>query len=253
MNRYFIELSFRGTRYHGWQNQPNAASVQAEVEAALAILAREKIKTTGAGRTDTGVHARYFVAHFDGTAALFSERDTFVYNMNALLPADIAILDIYPVTPGAHARYSALSRTYEYTISLRKDPFDEGLSWYHAASYDLSAMNEVAGLLSTFTDFTSFSKLHTQVKTNICYVEEAAWKMTGHKVIFTVRANRFLRNMVRALVGTMVDVGRGKISREDFIAIFEGRNRNLAGFSAPAEGLSLVAIQYPATIRTPVP
>ena len=253
MSRYFIELSFKGTRYHGWQMQPNAASVQTEVEAALAVLARERVKTTGAGRTDTGVHARYFVAHFDGDLPFFDLRDTFVYKMNALLPSDIAILDIYPVLPTAHARYSALSRTYAYTISLIKDPFDAGLAWHYAARFDLSVMNRIAALLKDYTDFTSFSKLHTQVSTNTCHIEEAFWRIDDHRLVFTIRANRFLRNMVRALVGTMVDAGLGKISREDFIRIVEGRNRSLAGFSAPAEGLSLIAVEYPKGIRIRTP
>jgi tRNA pseudouridine38-40 synthase len=248
MERYFIELSFKGTSYHGWQLQPNATSVQAILDAALRVLTHEDIKTTGAGRTDTGVHARYYVAHFDTETLILKDKAIFIYKLNALLPRDIAIQNIYKVVPGAHARFSAQSRTYEYTISLVKDPFDIGFSWYHATSVDMAAMNESAALLKSYTDFTSFSKLHSNAKTNICHVEDAYWMRHGDKLIFVIRADRFLRNMVRALVGTLVDVGRGKISQDDFIGILEGRNRKLAGFSAPAEGLSLIAIQYPGNI-----
>ncbi len=249
MSRYFIELSFKGTRYHGWQAQPNASTVQEVVETALKILAREPIKTTGAGRTDTGVHARYYVAHFDSDCPLFENELDFIYKINALLPKDIAIRDIYRVLPEAHARYSALSRTYEYTISLIKDPFEVESSWYYSVPVDVDAMNLSAGRLMHYTDFTSFSKLHSDVKTNICHVQEAVWHIRDHKMIFSIRADRFLRNMVRALVGTLIDVGRGKLSQEGFIRIIEGRNRNLAGFSAPAEGLSLVSVQYPDHIK----
>jgi tRNA pseudouridine38-40 synthase len=249
MSRYFIELSFKGTRYHGWQQQPNATSVQAVIETALKTLARESIKTTGAGRTDAGVHARIYVAHFDSDHQAFDDKAGFIYNLNALLPNDIAIHDIYRVSSDAHARYSALSRTYEYTISPVRDPFDVEFSWHYSVPLDLDAMNSVAGKLKDYADFTSFSKLHSQVKTNICHISEAAWRIRDQKLVFIIRADRFLRNMVRALVGTMVDVGRGKISQGDFIKILEGRNRNLAGLSAPAEGLALVAIEYPEDIR----
>ena len=249
MNRYFIELSFRGTHYHGWQLQPNATSVQALIEEALLKLERKTIKTTGAGRTDTGVHARYFVAHFESDHPIFTDRPGFIYKMNALLPDDIAINDVYRVLPDAHARYSALSRTYEYTVSPFKDPFDLDFSWHFSTPLDLSSMNEAARCLKEYTDFTSFSKLHSNVRTNICHIHEAVWEIRDQKLLFKIRADRFLRNMVRALVGTMVDVGRGKISNEGFIRILEGRNRNLAGLSAPAEGLALVGIEYPGNIR----
>jgi tRNA pseudouridine38-40 synthase len=249
MNRYFIELSFKGTRYHGWQQQPNAVSVQAQIEEALKKLVRENIRITGAGRTDTGVHARHFVAHIDCDHSVLHDRTRFLYKMNALLPSDIAIHDIYPVRSDAHARYSALSRTYEYTISTAKDPFELDFSWNYSVFLDVSAMNHAAGMLLHVTDFTSFSKLHSNVRTNTCHIREAEWNVRGSKLVFRIRADRFLRNMVRALVGTLVDVGRGKISREEFNGILEGRNRNLAGVSAPAEGLALVAIEYPQDIR----
>lgn len=249
MNRYFIELAFKGTQYHGWQRQRNATSVQGVVEETLMTLTRENIKTTGAGRTDTGVHARYFAAHFNSDHEGFGNKPGMLYKMNALLPQDIVIHDIYPVLPDAHARYSALSRTYEYTIRRNRDPFDAGFSWHYPVPLDREIMNQVASRLRDYDDFTSFSKLHGNVKTNICQIHEAAWITRDDRLVFVIRADRFLRNMVRALVGTMVDVGRGKISGDDFFSILEGRNRSLAGFSAPPEGLSLVAIEYPEGIK----
>ena len=249
MSRYFIELSFKGTNYHGWQLQPNAITVQALIEAALKTLTRESIKTTGAGRTDAGVHAQFYVAHFDSECQIFDNKPDFIFKINALLKKDIAIQDIYRVLPNAHARYSALSRTYKYTISLIKDPFDVECSWYYSASVDLAAMNQSAGRLKDYIDFTSFSKLHSNAKTNICHIQEAVWTIHEHKLTFTIRADRFLRNMVRALVGTMIDVGRGKLSQTDFIRILAGKNRSIAGFSAPAEGLSLICVEYPKDIK----
>jgi len=249
MNRYFIKLSFKGTHYHGWQFQLNAVTVQSLVEQSLRILSQTNIKTTGAGRTDTGVHARSFVAHFDSDCKLFENKPDFLYKINALLPPEIAIHDVYRVVPNGHSRYSAISRTYEYIINRIKDPFDTDLSWQYSVPLNLEAMNQSAGMLKNHTDFTSFSKLHSSTKTNVCHIEEALWVIQGTKLIFRIRADRFLRNMVRALVGTLVEVGRGKLSQSDFIAIIEGRNRNLAGFSAPAEGLSLISIEYPQNIK----
>jgi tRNA pseudouridine38-40 synthase len=249
INRYFIEISFRGTNYHGWQLQPNASSVQAEVEGALSTLTQEDIKTTGAGRTDTGVHARFFVAHFETNSFLPDNRIDFLYKINSLLPQDIAIHSVYPVRPDAHARYSASSRTYVYTISRVKDPFNVDISWRYTGPLNIAAMNQAAGKLMDYTDFTSFSKLHSDVKTNACYIYEAAWSTNGDQFIFTIRGNRFLRNMVRSIVGTMIDLGRGKIDLNDFIRIVEGKNRCLAGFSAPAQGLALVNVEYPVDIK----
>jgi tRNA pseudouridine38-40 synthase len=249
MNRYFIELAFKGTQYHGWQRQRNAISVQGIVEETLMTLTRENIKTTGAGRTDTGVHARYFAAHFESDHEAFNNKSGFIYKMNALLPQDIVIHDIYPVLPDAHARYSAISRTYEYNIRQIRDPFDTEFSWHYPVPLDRDVMNQAASRLRDYDDFTSFSKLHSNARTHICQIHEAAWNIRDDKLVFVIRADRFLRNMVRALVGTMVDVGRGKISVDDFFRILEGRNRSLAGVSAPPEGLSLVAIEYPAGIR----
>jgi tRNA pseudouridine38-40 synthase len=249
MNRYFIEITFKGTNYHGWQLQPNATSVQAEIEKALKTLTRTDISATGSGRTDTGVHARFFIAHFETDSHLPENSDDFLYKMNALLPQDIAIQDIYPVKPEAHARYSAISRTYKYTISRVKNPFCSETSWYYSVPVDIAAMNEAAVKLIAYTDFTSFCKLHSDVKNNNCHIYEALWTIDKDQLDFVIRGNRFLRNMVRSIVGTMIDIGRGKLDLDDFISIIEGRNRSLAGFSAPAEGLALIHIQYPDNLK----
>jgi tRNA pseudouridine38-40 synthase len=249
MNRYFIELCFKGTNYHGWQIQPNATSVQAILESVLKTLTRENNKTTGAGRTDAGVHARFFTAHFDSDSPIFENKADSLYKINALLPEDIAVRDVYKVIPDAHARFSAVSRNYEYSISLIKDPFELETSWYYPVKLDVETMNLSAEMLLRHTDFTSFSKLHGNAKTNVCHIYEARWYANDHKLRFVIRADRFLRNMVRALVGTMVDIGRGKLSQEDFIRIIESKNRTMAGYSAPAAGLSLINIEYPKHIR----
>jgi tRNA pseudouridine38-40 synthase len=249
MNRYFIEFSFKGTSYHGWQKQPNATTVQLMLEDSLATLTGTSIKTTGAGRTDTGVHARHFTAHFDSDHAVFQQGGIFIYKINCILPRDISVINLYRVQPDAHARFSALSRTYEYIIHAVKSPFDTELSWYFPKPLDLQSMNLAAAKLTAYTDFTSFCKLNTDVKTNLCHVSMAFWREEEGKLLFRVQADRFLRNMVRALVGTMVRVGLGKLSLEEFQAIFEARDRNLAGSSAPAEGLYLIDIVYPAYIR----
>jgi tRNA pseudouridine38-40 synthase len=250
MNRYFIELSFKGTNYHGWQIQPNAISVQSVIEDALFRLTRERISTTGAGRTDTGVHARFFAVHFDCLSDLPKFSGDFVYKINAILPPDIVIHDVFPVKPEVHARFSALSRTYEYVIVQKKDPFDTEFSWFYPVPLDVEAMNQAAGLLTTCTDFTSFSKLHSDVKSNHCHVMQAGWTKNGHRLVFSIEADRFLRNMVRAIVGTLVDAGRNKTDPEALAMIIRGRHRSLAGASVPAKGLSLIAIKYPPDIRS---
>lgn len=245
MSRYFVEMSYMGTRYHGWQLQPNAITVQLMLEDSLKLLTGSEIKTTGAGRTDTGVHARHFTAHFDSDHAVFESGNNCVYKLNCVLPADIAVKDIYPVQPGAHARFSAISRTYEYRISKHKDPFDTTMSWYFSRNLDIAAMNHAALRLMEYSDFTSFSKLHSDVKTNTCHIMEAVWREDAGKLTFTIKADRFLRNMVRAIVGTMIETGQGNIDIEGFTKIIEGRDRSLAGFSVPAHGLYLVDIAYP--------
>jgi len=252
MQRYFMELSFKGTHYHGWQLQPNAPSVQGNIEKSLSILLHEEIKTTGAGRTDTGVHARNFTAHFDTGHTLPEHAGDFIYKMNALLPADIAINRIFAVKPDMHARYSAVSRTYKYTISTSKDPFYPEYSWFYPVRLDLEIMNSAAASLRKADDFKSFARLHSDVKTHYCKIFEARWEEEPDKLIFTIRANRFLRNMVRSIVGTLVDIGRRKTEIENLQRIIEGRNRNLAGFSVPAHGLMLYDIEYPEGILLPL-
>lgn len=245
MSRYFIEISYLGTQYHGWQSQPNATTVQMILEDSLKLLTGFSIKTTGAGRTDSGVHARHFTAHFDSEHPVFETGGQCVYKLNCILPSDISVKDLYPVKQEAHARFSALSRTYEYRISRFKDPFDTPLSWYFSLPLDISAMNRAAQKLMEYTDFTSFSKLHSDVKTNRCRIMEASWKEDAGKIIFTIKADRFLRNMVRAIVGTLVETGQGNLDIDGVIAIIEGRDRSLAGFSVPPQGLHLVDIAYP--------
>ncbi len=245
MQRYFIDLSFRGTAYHGWQLQPNAPSVQGEVEKALKILLKDEIKTTGAGRTDTGVHAWKYIAHFDTGHELPANQGDFIYKMNALLPSDISVKSVFPVSANAHARYSAISRTYKYTLSTVKDPFYPDYAWYYPFKPDIRLLNRGAARIPEFDDFKSFAKLHSDVKNHICKVYSAEWIAAGDKIIFTIKANRFLRNMVRAIVGTLLEIGRGKMAVDDLQRIIEGRDRSLAGFSVPAQGLMLFDIEYP--------
>ncbi|MEL7587420.1 MAG: tRNA pseudouridine(38-40) synthase TruA [Prolixibacteraceae bacterium] len=242
--RYFIELSYNGTRFHGWQVQPNAVSVQQMLEVTLSTMCRETVAVTGAGRTDTGVHAAYFVAHIDSEQESLDQPD-FIRKINRFLNNDVAVLRITKVGPEAHARFDAKSRTYCYFIHQQKDPFLQETSWYHPVFLHVERMNEACTALLGRHDFTSFSKLHTDVKTNNCDVFDANWTKEGHRLTFTITADRFLRNMVRAIVGTMVLVGRGKITPEDFHLIIESRNRGLAGASAPPEGLFLTGITYP--------
>jgi tRNA pseudouridine38-40 synthase len=247
--RYFIDLSFKGTAYHGWQLQPNARTVQEEIEKALQMLTGSETKTTGAGRTDTGVHARHFIAHFDSDHDLPANSADFLYKMNAILPGDILIHGIRPVGPDSHARYSAVSRTYKYTITTEKDPFTPEFSWFYRFPLDVEKMNLAAEKLRAYSDFTSFSKLHSDVKTNRCQIFEAGWTIEPPKLIFTIKADRFLRNMVRAITGTLTEIGRGKMDINELDAIIEGRDRRLAGFSVPAQGLMLWKIEYPPEIN----
>ena len=244
MQRYFIQLSYDGTNYHGWQVQPNGITVQEVLESVLSIVSREKISLTGAGRTDTGVHASFFVAHFD-TKNLNLDSQKIIYNINCLLPGDIAVQNIYKVKSGAHARFDAIYRSYEYYISKRKDPFLRLYADRDSRIPDLGIMNEAAARLYSYQDFTSFSRLGTDVKTNNCKVLDARWMDEGSKLVFSIKADRFLRNMVRAIVGTLLEVGFGKKSIEDFCRIIESKDRGAAGASAPARGLFLVDIGYP--------
>jgi len=244
MQRYFIELAYKGTNFHGWQVQPNAVSVQESLEQALSTITRERIAITGAGRTDTGVHASYFVAHFDSTRSNLDHPD-FVHKLNSFLNTDVAVFSISKVHPEAHARFDAISRTYQYHLNLHKNPFSVETSWYFFRQPDLVKMNEASGILFEYTDFTSFSKLHTEVKTNNCKIYCAEWTQVGSDIVFTVKADRFLRNMVRALVGTILEVGIGKISQDEFRKIIELKDRGAAGLSVPAHGLFLTDIEYP--------
>jgi tRNA pseudouridine38-40 synthase len=243
--RFFIYLSYDGTRYHGWQIQPNGISVQEVLNKALSTLLHEPIEVTGAGRTDAGVNASMMVAHFD-TGREADEQ--LVYRLNKYLPQDIAIQKIVPVTSEAHARFSATSRTYYYYIITEKTPF-EPYAYRFPQPLDFDKMNEAAQTLFDYTDFTSFSKLHTDVKTNNCRIMHACWtQVAPHKWQFTITADRFLRNMVRAIVGTLLDVGRGTLSIEQFRGIIEQKDRCSAGTSVPGNALFLSNITYPEDI-----
>lgn len=241
--RYFTQLSYKGTNYHGWQVQPNAISVQGVLEETLSTMLREEIKVTGAGRTDTGVHASFFVAHFNITKSILDPN--FVYKINNFLPHDIAIYKLWEVQPAAHARFDALSRTYKYYISREKNPFWEEIAYRYLTPLDIGKMNKAAECLFDYFNFTSFSKLHTDVKTNNCTIDKAIWEEEGNLLIFTIKADRFLRNMVRAIVGTLLEVGKGKLGVDDFRKIIEKKDRGEAGASAPAQGLFLAGIEYP--------
>lgn len=240
--KYKIELAYKGTNYHGWQRQPNATTVQQIIEEAFEIIFKDKIEIIGCGRTDTGVHARYFVAHF---ASENEYTDKQVCKLNSYLPNDIVIFSIKKTTDAFHARYDALWREYEYIITTRKDPFLTEFSWQLKFCPDIEKMNLAVCKLFDYTDFTSFSKLHTDTITNNCKILEAQFNAENHIIKFNIKADRFLRNMVRAIVGTLIDVGANKLNIDDFCSIIEARNRSLAGQSAPAKGLSLINIGYP--------
>jgi tRNA pseudouridine38-40 synthase len=241
--RYFIDLAYKGTNYHGWQSQPDTTkTVQENLEQKLSMVLRMPIKIVGAGRTDAGVHARQQFAHFDYDQKI--EPVKLAYNLNACLPDDIAIHQIIPVHDQAHARFDAKRRTYEYHIHKHKDAFLQQRSFQYLYRLDVDKMNEAAQLLFNYDDFECFSKVKTDVGTFICRIFEARWTETDEKLLFTISADRFLRNMVRAIVGTLIDVGLGKITVGDVSRIIEGKDRNKAGFSVPAHGLYLTKIEY---------
>lgn len=244
IKRYFIYLSYNGGAYHGWQNQPNGISIQEVLERALSTVLRVETPIVGAGRTDSGVHARLMVAHFD-TETVIADKNQFVSRLNSLLPNDIAVSDLREVNPDAHARFDAVSRRYEYHLVTQKSVFKQGFAARFAENLDFEKMNAAAMKLPYYIDFTSFSKLHTDVKTNNCVIKKAIWEQRDDCWVFTIEADRFLRNMVRAIVGTLLDVGRGKLSVADFEIIIQAKNRCKAGASVPACGLYLVDIQYP--------
>lgn len=240
--RYFIYLSYDGARYHGWQVQPNGNSIQAELNRAVTILCGQPTEVVGAGRTDTGVNARLMVAHFDSAVPM---PDNVVERMNRILPQNIAVSRVVPVRDDAHARFSALSRTYQYFIHQDRDPFNRQYSFWVTYPIDFRLMNQAAAHLFSYTDFTSFSKLHTDTKTNNCRIMQAHWDENG---CFTIQADRFLRNMVRAIVGTLLDVGRGQITVDEFCHIIQRQDRCSAGMSVPGHALFLTDIQYPTDI-----
>ena len=244
MQRYFIELAYNGSRYNGWQAQPDAPSVQGTLERALSLLLRRETRVTGAGRTDTGVHASFFVAHFD-TPEPLADPAALGRKLDRFLDDSVAVRDLYPVREGAHARFSALSRTYKYYIDKRKDPFTCGFAYRVRPLPDIRLMNEACAVLLATEDFTSFAKLHSDTRTNRCRVMEAQWEDTGAQLVFTIKADRFLRNMVRAIVGTLLEVGRGRLSLDGFRAVVERRDRCAAGTSVPGHALFLCGIEYP--------
>lgn len=240
--RYFIKLAYNGTAYHGWQIQPNAASVQQTLEKALTALLRTPISIMAAGRTDSGVHARLMYAHFDYDQNI--DNQVLIHKINSFLPPDIVVFDFLEVSIDAHARFDAKKRTYEYHIHTFKNAFTHDTSWYVCQPLDVDLMNQGAELLTKFTDFQCFSKVNTDVANFHCTIFEAYWEIDNNKIIFTISANRFLRNMVRAIVGTLINLGMQKISIHDLIQIIESKNRSKAGFSVPAHGLYLTDIEY---------
>lgn len=246
--RYFLELRYNGGAYFGWQRQPDMPTVQQTLEQSLTTLLREPVELTGAGRTDTGVNASYYVAHFDSMQPV-DDPQRLLYKLNFMLPGDLAADTLTPVAEGAHARFDAREREYRYFIEPRKNPFTRHVSWQYHVPLDVARMNEAAAMLLEYDDFTSFAKLNSNNKTNRCRIMVAAWAVDEAGVLcFTIRADRFLRNMVRAIVGTLVDVGRGRYTPEEFRAIVASRDLSRSSAGAPAQGLFLSDIRYPADI-----
>ena len=249
MFRYFIELAFKGTPFCGWQLQPNGPTVQGELERALETLLREPVRLTGAGRTDTGVHALYYVAHFDTERDNLHTDASLVKKLNGLIPREMVVYRMVAVPPEAHARFDAVARTYHYRIATKKNPFTIDLAYHFYRPLDIAKMNEAAAILTEYKDFTSFSKLHGNAKTNLCDIAQAHWIDDSEhgELKFVITANRFLRNMVRAIVGTMIEIGLGKCQPDDIRRIILAKDRNAAGTSAPPQGLYLAGIEYPVT------
>ena len=240
--RYFIELSYNGKNYHGWQMQPEAVSIQEKLNDAVSKVWQEELEVVGAGRTDAGVHAKQMIAHFDAKGVL--KKDA-VYKLNSILPDDIVVHKLYEVEDSKHSRFDAVSRSYEYKIWLGRNPFLLDFSWQiHSQKFDIDAMNQAAKVMLKYKDFKCFSKVKTDVYTYNCDIFEAFWELNEKELTFYITANRFLRNMVRAIVGTMVDVGLHKISVADFEDIIKSKDRSNAGLSVPAKGLFLTAIKY---------
>jgi tRNA pseudouridine38-40 synthase len=245
--RYFIQLAYDGSAYSGWQIQQNSNSVQETLQKALGLLLKEDVEITGSGRTDAGVHATSQIAHFD-TSADFVPRDL-VVKLNSFLPNDISTDKIFPVKDDAHARFSAITRSYEYHIHQKKNPFLRERSYFFNPKLDLELMNKAADLLKNFSDFESFSKVKTEVYTFQCEILDARWEKHGDQLVFHVTANRFLRGMVRTLVGTLLEIGQGRKSLSDLQEIIESKDRRKAGRAVPANGLFLTTITYPDQIR----
>ena len=243
-----MDLSYDGTNYHGWQNQPNAISVQSCIEKALSLLTKIETQIFGAGRTDSGVHAIKMCAHFDSNLTV--DLSKLIYDLNSFLPKDISINDIYEVNDDSHARFDAINRVYNYKISLNKDVFNINRSYFINNVMDVDLMNQACTILKSHTNFKCFSKSKTDVKTYNCKIVNAQWVFKHGKLVFTIKANRFLRNMVRAIVGTMIQVGLKKISLDYFQEILISQDRTKAGPSAPAHALYLSNIEYPKEIRS---
>mgnify|MGYP006190075143 CR=1 FL=1 len=244
--RYFIELAYNGKAYFGWQSQPDAVSVQETLEKALFVLLQQNTPVTGAGRTDTGVHATKYYAHFD--ADEIEDINSLIYKLNSVLPEDIAVYDIIKVPNEAHARFDASSRSYRYNVIQYKDPFLAERSHFVKNKLDVESMNRAANSLKNYTDFKCFSKSKTDVKTYNCRISEARWEKTENMLVFHITADRFLRNMVRAIVGTLLDIGLNKLQEKDLHRIIESRDRQQAGTSVPAKALFLTGITYPGSI-----
>ncbi len=244
--RYFIELAYNGKAYFGWQSQPDAVTVQETLEKALFVLLQQSTPVTGAGRTDTGVHATRYFAHFD--AEEIQDRASLMYKLNSILPEDIAVFDVFKVPDEAHARFDALSRSYQYQVIQYKDPFLADRSHFVKNTLDVERMNKAAEILKNYTDFKCFSKSKTDVKTYNCKIDEAYWESSGELLTFHITADRFLRNMVRAIVGTLLEIGLHKLQVEDLHKIIESRDRQKAGTSVPAKALFLTGITYPGSI-----
>ncbi len=245
MSRYFLEVCYKGSNYSGFQKQENANTIQAEVEKAFSVLHRNDIGLTGSSRTDTGVHALQNYFHFDYDRPI---HDQFLYKINAILPEDIVVLNIRIVNDNAHCRFNATSRVYQYCLYQAKNPFLNDSAYYFPYKIDFEKLTEAARLIMNYNDFTSFSKRNTQVKNFLCTIEQSEWRQEGILLVYQVKANRFLRGMVRGLTATMLKVGRGKISIEDLKQIIEERDCSKADFAVPAKGLSLVKVDFPDAI-----
>lgn len=245
--RFFIDIAYDGSSFHGWQKQPNASTVQEIMERQFRKIFKESVELVGAGRTDTGVHARQLLAHFDRET--IGEVKNLIYKLNRMLPKSIAVNDLYRVTEAAHARFDARSREYHYQVSLHKDPFKKDYFAFCPYPLNVQKMNEAGEILKSYCDFQSFSKVKTDVKTYICRIDRAEWVPVGKDLIFIIKADRFLRNMVRAIVGTLLEIGRERLSLSEFREVIACKNRSAAGTSVPAKGLFLHKIEYPDSIK----